>query len=73
MSRINKRLEEKVSELENKVINTEKQWRNKLDTKELELIDAKSQIRQEFTEQVSALRKENSNLKVANNDLSIKL
>jgi len=59
--------------LENKVINTEKQWRNKLDTKELELIDAKSQIRQEFTEQVSALRKENSNLKVANNDLSIKL
>jgi len=73
LSRINKRLEEKVSELENKVINTEKQWRNKLDTKELELIDAKSQIRQEFTEQVSALRKENSNLKVANNDLSIKL
>ena len=59
--------------MENKNISTEKQWRNKLDTKELELIDAKSKIRQEFSEQISALRKENSNLKIGSNDLSIKL
>jgi hypothetical protein len=73
LARTNKRLEERLAELENKLATTEKTWRHKMDAKELDIIDAKSKIRQEFTEQVSALRKDNSALKVANNELLIKL
>lgn len=45
----------------------------KYESKQLEVIDIKALTRQEFTEQITILRKENSALKLANNDLSIKL
>ena len=51
----------------------DKNWRIKYEAKELEVIDIKALTRQEFTEQVSVLRKENSQLKLANNDLALRL
>jgi hypothetical protein len=65
--RNNKRLEERIGELENKLTNTDKNWRVKYEAKELEVIDIKALTRQEFTEQVSFLRKENSVLKLSIN------
>jgi hypothetical protein len=37
------------------------------------MIDLKSQTRQEFQEQISAIRKENNHLKMINSDLLIKI
>ncbi len=51
----------------------DKNWRIKYEAKELEVIDIKALTRQEFTEQVAALRKENSQLKLTNNDLALRL
>jgi hypothetical protein len=68
-----KRLEERIGELESKLMSSEKNWRIKHEAKELELIDIKALTRQEFTEQIALLRKENSSLKIANNDFSLKL
>ena len=62
-----------MGELENKLINTEKNYKNKLENKELEVIDIKALTRQEFTDQIAALRKENSTLKISNNDLLIRI
>lgn len=73
LTRTNKRLDERISELETKLVNSEKSWRHKLENKELEVIEVKALTRQEFTDQISALRKENSTLKLANNDLLIKI
>lgn len=55
------------------MINTEKNYKNKLENKELEVIDIKALTRQEFTDQIAALRKENSTLKISNNDLLIRI
>lgn len=71
--RNNKRLEERIGELESKLTSTDKNWRIKYETKELEVIDIKALTRQEFTEQVTLLRKENSQLKLANNELALRL
>lgn len=73
LQRNNKRLEERIAELENKLMNSEKNWRIKYEAKELEVIDIKALTRQEFTDQISLLRKENSAMKIANNDLALKL
>jgi len=51
----------------------EKNWRIKLETKELEVIDIKALTRQEFSEQISLIRKENTTLKLGNSDLSLKI
>lgn len=53
--------------------NTEKNYKNKLENKELEVIEIKALTRQEFTEHIATIRKENSALKIANNDLLIKI
>jgi hypothetical protein len=66
-------LEERISELEAKLASSEKNWRNKLENKEMEVIDVKALTRQEFTDQISTLRKENSALKISNNDLHLRL
>lgn len=39
----------------------------------MEIIEAKSFARQEFSEQINQLRKENSSLKISNNDLALRL
>lgn len=54
-------------------MSTEKNWRVKYEAKELEVIDIKALTRQEFTEQIALLRKENSSLKLINNDLALKI
>ena len=57
LSRKNRQNENRIYEIENKLINSEKNWRNLIDTKEVELVEAKSQHRQEFNEQIVVLRK----------------
>lgn len=73
LTRANKRLEERIGELQNKLLTSEKNWRIKYQAKELEIIEAKSFARQEFSEQINQLRKENSSLKISNNDLALRL
>jgi uncharacterized coiled-coil protein SlyX len=73
LTRANKRLEERIGELESKSTTTEKNWRIKYEAKELEIIEAKSLARQEFSDQINQLRKENSSLKLSNNDLMQRL
>jgi DNA repair exonuclease SbcCD ATPase subunit len=73
LTRATKRYEERIGELENKLMSTEKNWRVKLEAKEMEVIEIKAFTRQEFTDQISMLRKENSALKILNNDLSLKM
>lgn len=54
-------------------MSTDKNWRIKYEAKELEVIDIKALTRQEFTEQVSQLRKDNAQLRLANSDLALRL
>jgi hypothetical protein len=73
LQRNGKRLEERIGELEAKLTSLDKNWRIKYEGKELEVIEIKAQARQEFSEQVTLLRKENAQLRLASSELALRL
>lgn len=67
LSKTNRKLEEQISELENKLYNMETEYKNKLNEKDIEVKVSKSSAREEFQSQINSLKKEVSQLKLNNN------
>jgi chaperonin cofactor prefoldin len=68
-----RRLEERSSELESKLQAVEKAWRVKLEAKDLEVVEVKARARQDLSEQVTVLRRENAALRLASSEATVKL
>lgn len=70
--RANRKLEEQISELENKIFSIEDEYKTKLNEKEIELKVSRSKSREEYQKQISDLKSEISQLKIINSELNSK-